>query len=308
MRNVFLCAMLFIAGTCFAQHQSNSHGEVILNVYDQNDKVIKSEALDYEEAKSFNFQSFFNHNSSSARMTIKGRFSSDVALDYYHFDSRSIEKSFKDITLCESHKQTLKPFIGVAALSVEDFNGVLIERVVEGAPAAQIGLSSGMTILNLGEFEIRSVCDLRIAVSSFEVGENVEIVYDDLGTQQREIITIGAILKNEISFKACEEQELNVPSVITSIDANLEPNVEFSVYPNPIKDFGTLKFKTSDNSSATIYLMDVYGNNLLKKIATPSQGSLELSIDLSAYTAGTYLIVIEQNNRLFNKQIIKVLN
>lgn len=78
---------------------------------------------------------------------------------------------------------------------------------------------------------------------------------------------------------------------------DLESNLQFS--PNPVKDFLTIE---SNTENLTIEILDLNGKNLLTK----DLSGLSVSLDLSSFQSGTYLVKICSSTNKLTKKIIKL--
>jgi S1-C subfamily serine protease len=69
------------------------------------------------------------------------------------------------------------PYFG----SIPDFgehqDGVLLAGVREGSPAAKAGVKKGDVIVQFGEYEVRNLQDLTIALRDHAPGDTVKVVY-----------------------------------------------------------------------------------------------------------------------------------
>jgi len=305
MKDVFMCAIvfLFLSSICSAQSTINTYQVLTLRVYDQNDKVLHKEVLENEAAANFDIPAYIREKKEETRITIKGDYRSDHELNVVRFDTRSLEDKEQRELVCPITTSSVKPFIGVAATSMEDFNGVLIERVVEGSPADLAGLEAGQVLMNLHDTEIRSMCDLKIAVSLCEVGELVDVVLEDGGKMIDSNITIGGQVKNTITYEACSNE---IPPLEIN-DSKIEiVSSELNVYPNPTRGETTLKFNSNSEGDLKLYLIDTNGSILVNKVINDFSGSYHTTHSFETLAAGTYFFLIEQDGALFKETVINL--
>ncbi len=305
MKNMLMCAVVFLSMSTFslAQNSINAYQVLTLRVYDNNDKVLHKEVLENEEAANFDIPGFIRENKEETRITIKGNYQSDHELNIVRFDTRSLEENSERENVCEQVTSSVKPFIGIAASSMEDFNGVLIERVVAGSPASIAGLEAGQVLLNLNDTEIRSMCDLKIAVSLCEVGQLVNVSLEDNGQKITNNITIGGQIKNDVTYKVCSEEDLSLQINSSKIQVEV---ADFNVYPNPTKGQTTLNFVSDSNENLRIYLMDINGSILLNKEVTDFSGRFTTSHSFETLAAGTYFFAVEQEGILYKETVINL--
>ncbi len=81
-------------------------------------------------------------------------------------------------------------FLGV--LPEEVGNGLTISEVVEGSSAAAMGLAAGDRIVSLNGTRLRTIEDLRTALSGLFAGDEIRIVYRRDGSRQVAEGTLGA--------------------------------------------------------------------------------------------------------------------
>lgn len=300
-----MCAIVFLlmSSICSAQGSINTYQVLTLRVYDQNDKVVRKEVLENEAAANFDIPAYIRENNEETRITVKGDYRSDYELNVVRFDTRSLDDKEQRKQVCPVMTSSVQPFIGVAATSLEDFNGVLIERVVEGSPADLAGLEAGQVLMNLHDTEIRSMCDLKIAVSLCEVGELVDVILEDGGKMINNNITIGGQVKNTITYEACADEIL--PLEIN--DSKIEiVSSELNVYPNPTRGETTLKFNSNSDADLKLYLIDTNGSILVNKVINDFSGSYHTTHSFETLAAGTYFFLIEQDGELFKETVINL--
>jgi extracellular elastinolytic metalloproteinase len=91
-------------------------------------------------------------------------------------------------------------------------------------------------------------------------------------------------------------------SVSLSIDSN--EFEKLSIYPNPTKDEINI---TSPNtlSDATVTIFDIMGRNLTENIDVTMNNSNSITIDISEFSSGNYILYLEDENFKSVKQIVK---
>ncbi len=94
-------------------------------------------------------------------------------------------------------------------------------------------------------------------------------------------------------------------SSIAKIESN-ENNISTSwkIYPNPTNDKIILSNKYSTEGTTILIFKDVLGKELFRKTISES-GSLNTELDLSDYSAGTYLLQIQSKEGNYMSKIIK---
>lgn len=75
-----------------------------------------------------------------------------------------------------------------------------------------------------------------------------------------------------------------------------------TVFPNPATNSISIQLNSLRNSAENIIIMDLKG---LTKDVTPVQGRSEIEVDISGYTSGAYILLINSRELVFSKVFIK---
>tara|TARA_R110001592_G_scaffold757_1_gene4054 strand:- start:540 stop:1556 length:1017 start_codon:yes stop_codon:yes gene_type:complete len=94
-----------------------------------------------------------------------------------------------------------------------------------------------------------------------------------------------------------EDASLEDQSTLST--ANIELDLNFSVYPNPTANIVTIKSKQLENADVTVH--DLTGKTLLSK----SISGTSSEINISSLTSGIYLFKVKVGNSEFVKRIVK---
>lgn len=107
----------------------------------------------------------------------------------------------------------------------------------------------------------------------------------------------GEVEDYTIEFKA------SAPGLKSAIaETEIQPLDEFDVrlYPNPVERILTLELESTQPGDAyTIY--NIGGGRMVADVILSSR----TAIDLSGYTPGVYMMVVENNKRVFSRKIVK---
>jgi lysozyme len=92
-----------------------------------------------------------------------------------------------------------------------------------------------------------------------------------------------------------------VPNPVTGLD---EPaSLSVSIYPNPAKNFVVVGLENaSTDQSVLVNVHDLFGRNLT---AIEHIGGGALSLDLSSYAEGIYIVTVQQLHNVFNVRLVK---
>ncbi|MGE5395416.1 MAG: T9SS type A sorting domain-containing protein, partial [Candidatus Saccharibacteria bacterium] len=79
----------------------------------------------------------------------------------------------------------------------------------------------------------------------------------------------------------------------TSIYKNQSPDLK--IYPNPAKDLLMISLNSHNSEPTEIAVYDMMGRTIQSKIMN-LDGNLPLSIDVSSYTQGVYILSVKNNH------------
>jgi parallel beta-helix repeat protein len=97
--------------------------------------------------------------------------------------------------------------------------------------------------------------------------------------------------------------EFSANLTVTGIDNN-EENLPFSLCPVPAKDQLTLTF-SGLNENAQLIITDLRGQTILTKTLSPQTGTSDVSIDVSRFAAGVYVLQITSEKYRGTRKFIK---
>ena len=106
---------------------------------------------------------------------------------------------------------------------------------------------------------------------------------------------------NEIRYLEVDTFELS--STSTNISEN-SSNIQFSVYPNPTKDFATINFISSNKISTTLIVSDLLGKKIKEFTVQGNYGVNSFDFDLSKLENGIYLINFNNNDIKSTQKLI----
>ena len=106
---------------------------------------------------------------------------------------------------------------------------------------------------------------------------------------------------NEIRYLEVDTFELS--STSTNISDN-STNIQFSVYPNPTKDFATINFISSNKISTTLIVSDLMGKKIKEFTIEGNYGVNSFDFDLSKLENGIYLINFNNNDIKSTQKLI----
>jgi len=84
-------------------------------------------------------------------------------------------KKFEAISISGDEATERPYFGGMPAYPNPEKDGVLLERVSEGSPAAKAGVKEGDVLLSVGEHRTVTLEDFQAALSNFKPGDKVKV-------------------------------------------------------------------------------------------------------------------------------------
>jgi PKD repeat protein len=111
--------------------------------------------------------------------------------------------------------------------------------------------------------------------------------------------TAGKVSAQEIDANTCKGDTANLTISLTNVGINDAKLIDgLKVYPNPTKN----DLFIESNENVTVIITDISGKKLFE---TKNQTGEILTIDLSAYSAGSYLVSISSSKHTVTRQIVK---
>ncbi len=295
----FAITGLVLTSAAISAQEVNQYVEVKLIPEKGAEKVVTR--LDGQKAANFDLTAYINQNISKGDIIINGLISSDIEYTRIKFDSRKIEDA-ANASFCQTMSSQTKPFIGIASSGMDDFSGVLLERVIDGSAANQASLEAGDVISYINDKEIRSVCDLKIAVSKLEIGEQIQVTYDGHMDNQKQEVIVGSREQHLITWKTCA-----VATATVDVNQNittLQNTAAFEVFPNPSNGVSTLTFENASKGALNIKIYDLQGRLILEQDKLDFEGYYEEEINISGQPSGIYLVEMSLNGEKFTKELV----
>ena len=300
MRNMFMCALMFLFMASEGMSQTSVQ-TLTFKSYDENNQLVSTLNYEGDEANEIDIVKLIKENQDQERITVRGLFYSDLEVNRIKFDSKHIEDFQYAENFCETVDFRLKPYLGVGAYSTDDMTGVNVERVVETSPAGQAGILESDVILTFNYIPITSFCDLKLEVEASSVGQEIPVQIIRNGRTITIMVILGGQVNNTISFVSCDENEANISIENESTEFVFS---ELSVYPNPTTDFVNLKFISTSDAPIKFYVLNINGAIVHSEQVANTTGVAKISYAFANEADGSYLFIIEQDDKLFEKQVI----
>lgn len=92
--------------------------------------------------------------------------------------------------------------------------------------------------------------------------------------------------------------------VTQPIPVKVEQSNEISIVPNPATEMATLRFEGLDNSPVYVRITDISGKTVFRQAMNPDFENLAVQqINLSEYKKGTYLVFIQQGDKIYYRKL-----
>lgn len=115
------------------------------------------------------------------------------------------------------------------------------------------------------------------------------------------ILTSTEHHSNLIVTQGFLQPQLNSSATTTQVDPGWEGNI--MVYPNPVQNILNIEFNSPGPEEYSIQLLDMTGNILYQQLVEKQSSKKVHSMNLSAFTVGSYLLVCRPTNIAFNDQM-----
>ena len=161
-------------------------------------------------------------------------------------------------------------------------------------------------------FEVNSVADglTNMAAAAYYwslLGDFTLAKCDDsssaAGDNQPKVIVTGKTPGEILYFRVWENGgdalgSFKVSAYNATLDVDAFDSVNFSYYPNPVKDNLNLSFNQEINNVSVVNLL---GQEMISKSLNGNEGK----IDMSQLSAGTYLVRVTISNQLKTIKVVK---
>lgn len=304
MKNKFLSTlvMLFVLGQTYGQSPAIAQNKIQLKVYDGAGAIVSESVFQDNQPAAMNLEQLINEAPADERILLHGHYmKNDIKYSVFYSGTTGSSE------LCKSETQKFRPSLGIKGYSNENFSGLIIEEIVPESSAAQIGLSPRDVLYKLGEREITTYCDLRMAILKSEVGESIQIEYSSNGRMITDHIVLGANPYIHVTFATCNTDEDPVqtqPTTEIEDSVLLSEERKLSVFPNPTNGISHLKFDSSSEGSVSFLVLDSAGSLIHKEEVGNFFGSLRRTFDFEGLAAGAYYFVINQGNNSDKSKVL----
>ena len=235
---------------------------------------------------------------------------------------KNLPVEFNNVTVWTNEENTPNPcekiremrgtsLLGVYINSSRN-NGVFVESAIENTGAVAAGLQSGDKIITVNGVDVRSYNDLRKEITAHKPGEIVTVTYLRSGEKNIVNATLSSIADTRRELVAKLEAECSTPTEPTALAGKALPGIQtgelpapmpqLSVSPNPTTGIVNVHFDGDTKHIASVTVSDLNGGEVLRQ--NLSAGMVDVSLDLTSFPKGMYVITIRQDGREFSEKVV----
>lgn len=320
----------------------NSNGSYVTNVI-KNSAADKNGMQPFDYIYKIGDKEFSGHQHLTSVM--RDYQAGDEAMVYF---IRNGEKMAKKMTFGkrsdgESNKRTREedPFLGIGQNHTrmpEDVVGVSV-NIEDNSTAEKIGMEDDDIILAINNFKMVDWHDVGNAIDMMEVGEEITVKYlrdnqvtvakgpiqslaatktahqnsNNNETEVQEEVEEAEIAMEdmEVMMEDLREEEAEQMKVEVGVEMPVVQNLSIerlNVFPNPSQGEFNLKFFLPNNAPTNIRIFNSNGQLIYANDLGNFEGDFMERFDLTDNPAGTYYLMIQQNDLSITKKVIIVRN
>ncbi|MBK7342029.1 MAG: T9SS type A sorting domain-containing protein [Saprospiraceae bacterium] len=120
-------------------------------------------------------------------------------------------------------------------------------------------------------------------------------------------VHLADIIKRNAGVTIVHDDLFTAKPLVSSHQWTADQQIDFALYPNPVRDRVVLRIPSDDHHEAIIRITNGAGQEVLQRVAGMSQGNNTLTISLPTdWPAGIYQLSVQGNNRSGIKSFVKV--
>jgi hypothetical protein len=216
-------------------------------------------------------------------------------------DNTSSSVATTDILNLSSYSELTVDF-GFYARSMENNEDFWLQISTDGGStyATEASWSSG-TDFNNNQFYTESV----VITGSFTSNTRLRFRCDASGNSDYVYI-------DDIVISGCQSgtgltgPETEVEEKVESTDENSVTLRDLNLFPNPVKDQLTVSFDLAKDADVSMMITDLQGKRMIQQEIKASQGKMNTTIDVSAYSPGMYLVHLVTTDGHLTKKFIVI--
>jgi N-acetylneuraminic acid mutarotase len=95
------------------------------------------------------------------------------------------------------------------------------------------------------------------------------------------------------------------PDTITGINQIAKYNVQFSIYPNPVKELLIISYSQNVKANVELTITDIHGKRVYHAILTTADFGLSTKIDVGNFSNGIYLVTSDNGKQKTTRKFLK---
>lgn len=249
----------------------------------------------------------------SLRSALAGHQPGDEVTVVYQRDGKSLQTTValstdRNFYVYTTERDPCAVFIGVYTSDGGfEGRGVTVTGIVDETPAKQSGVQPGDVILYLDGQPVNSSEALRYERDKHSPGDPFQLTV----MRDGERITIDATFKTcltpgapETVKEVVEVQQRDVPQGQKPLNTdNTLPLESLEAYPSPTVGPLTVTFE-AEAVPTTVRLTDISGRTVYSKVMNQFNGYFSEQLNLSGNKSGTYILSVQQGNKVHSKQVV----
>ncbi|MCS6929407.1 MAG: PDZ domain-containing protein [Saprospiraceae bacterium] len=196
--------------------------------------------------------------------------------------------------------------------------GARIESFTEVSAAREAGMREGDIITAINTQTIEDHDDLWEAIAGYRPNDRITVYYVRDNQAKQVEVSLKACRDRSTVISSSRSSEKRPPIVLRAPKEGDIPQIsplpepaanhvlileEFRVYPNPTTGLVTVEFQ-AEPKPTTVLLLDLSGRQLFREELNAFSGQYIQQFELQEFQKGTFLLVVQQGDRLFVERII----
>jgi len=167
-------------------------------------------------------------------------------------------------------------------------------------------LGSGAEFIPLNDNSIYLTNDI-LDINTLQDGATlVGYIFGGIESTQENIFFINNGTQSSASNLAFKVYITKSSLSLDEIELNVNNIYNLSVFPNPSKGSFTVAVFIPNTDKSTLDVIDLLGKKIKSIVVEQSIGKKSISIDITKFASGEYILVFTNNSNIIEKKIIKL--
>ncbi len=121
------------------------------------------------------------------------------------------------------------------------------------------------------------------------------------------IVPEAHLIKNKEIVPPVRDSINNAVIAAGGIMVGINENADeygFNIYPNPVQNNATIRFTLPVRSEVEVTVLDLPGNEIIKTVASYTEGKVDIPVDLSKLSGGLYFVKIHFGQTTITRKLI----